>query len=168
MVEAALFSAGRAVAIDEIQDATSLKKKEVEEALRNLVEEYEKRLKKGETSLEIAKAGEKYVMQVSAEYAEYGKKLAKMEVPKKLLKTLSLIAYYQPIKQSEIKGMVGSIIYEHVKELKNLGLIKTRKSGRTFVIEATEYFYEYFGFDTTDKEKIKEYLIKKLDTYIKK
>lgn len=162
MVEAALFSAGRAVAIEEIQEATSLKKREIEEALNNLMEEYNKRLQKGETSLEIAKAGEKYAMQVSARYAEYGKKLAKMEVPKKLLKTLSLIAYYQPIKQSEIKGMIGSIIYEHIKELKNLGLVKTKKSGRTYIIETTNYFYEYFGFDTTNKEKIKEYLVKKI------
>ncbi len=161
-VEAALFSAGRAVSIDELQDATSLRRKEVEKALKLLIGEYKKRLENGETALEISKAGEKYVMQLNSKYAKYGKKLAKMEVPKKLLKTLSLIAYYQPIKQSELKGMIGGIVYEHIKELKNLGLIKTKKSGRTFIIETTEYFYEYFGFDTTNKEKIKKYLMKKI------
>ncbi len=86
MVEAALFSAGRAVSIEEIQDATSLKKEEIRKVLALLIEEFKKRSEKEETSLEISKAGEKYVMQLRANYAQYGKKLAKMEVPKKLLK----------------------------------------------------------------------------------
>ena len=162
MVEAALFSAGRAVAIEEIQDATSLKKEEIGKALVLLIEEFKKRSEKEETSLEISKAGEKYVMQLRANYAQYGKKLAKMEVPKKLLKALSLVVYYQPVKQSELKGMIGSSVYEYVKELKDLGFIKAKKAGRTYSLEVTEYFYEYFGFDTTDKEEIRRYVVKKL------
>ena len=162
MVEAALFSAGRAIAIQEIQDATSLKKEEIKNALNLLMTEYGKKKAKGETSLEISRAGDKYVMQLDTKYAQYGKKLAKMEVPKKLLKVLSLIVYYQPVKQSELKGMIGSGIYEHVRELKNLGLIKAKKAGRTFCLETTSYFYEYFGFATTNKEKIRKLVVKKL------
>ena len=47
--------------------------------------------------------------------------------------------------------------------MKKRGFIKTRKEGRTKVIEASQYFYEYFGFDVRDKEKIKEVLYKKLE-----
>lgn len=162
MVEAALFSAGRAIAIQEIQDATPLKKEEIKKALNMLITEYSKKKAKDETSLEISKAGDKYVMQLGSEYAQYGKKLAKMEVPKKLLKVLSLIVYYQPVKQSELKSMIGNSIYEYVRELKNLGFIKTKKAGRTFCLETTNYFYEYFGFDTTNKEKIRKLVVKKL------
>jgi segregation and condensation protein B len=162
MVEAALFSAGRAIAIQEIQDATSLKKEEIKNALNLLITEYRKKKAKDETSFEISRAGDKYVMQLDTKYAQYGKKLAKMEVPKRLLKVLSLIVYYQPVKQSELKGMIGSSIYEHVRELKNLGLIKAKKAGRTFCLETTNYFYEYFGFDTTNKEKIRKLVVKKL------
>ncbi|MCD6147141.1 MAG: SMC-Scp complex subunit ScpB [Thermoplasmata archaeon] len=162
IVEAALFSAGRPVSVEEICDATNLGKKEVTKAISSLIEEYKSRGEKGETPIEVSKAGEKYAMQLRAEYAEYGKKLSGMEVPKKLLKTVSLIVYYQPVAQSELKNMVGSVVYDHVKELEELGFIKSKKHGRTKILEATSYFYEYFGFETTDREKIKEYLKEKI------
>ncbi len=162
IVEAALFSAGRPVAVEEICDAVNLGKKEVMNAINALMEEYGKRGAKGETAIEVSKAGEKYAMQLRAEYAEYGRKLSGMEVPKKLLKTVALIAYYQPVAQSEIKNMVGSKIYDHARELEELGFVKSKKHGRTKILEVTTYFYEYFGFDTTDRDKIKEQLKNKI------
>ncbi|MEA2055030.1 MAG: SMC-Scp complex subunit ScpB [Candidatus Thermoplasmatota archaeon] len=162
IVEAALFSAGRPISVDEICDVIHLKKREVVGAVTSLMDEYETRGKKGETSIEVSKAGDKYAMQLRSEYAEYGKKLSGTEVPKKLLKTVSLIAYYQPVVQSEIKNMVGSKIYEHARELEEFGFIKSRKHGRTKILETTTYFYEYFGFDTTDRGKIREYLKNKI------
>jgi len=162
IVEAALFSAGRPVSVEDICDATNLGKKDVMNAISSLIEEYKSRAENDGTSIEVSRAGEKYAMQLRAEYAEYGKKLSGMEVPKKLLKTVALIAYYQPVEQSEMKNMVGSSIYEHVKELEQLGFIKSKKHGRTKILETTTYFYEYFGFETTDREKIKKYLKEKI------
>ncbi|KAA0004513.1 MAG: SMC-Scp complex subunit ScpB [Thermoplasmata archaeon] len=162
IVEAALFSAGRPVSVDEICDATNLGKKEVTSAISSLMEEYKLRAENDDTAIEVSKAGEKYAMQLRAEYTEYGKKLSGMEVPKRLLKTVALIAYYQPVEQSEMKNMVGSSIYEHVRELEQMGFIKSKKHGRTKILELTTYFYEYFGFETTDREKIKEYLKEKI------
>ncbi|HHH78140.1 MAG TPA: SMC-Scp complex subunit ScpB [Thermoplasmatales archaeon] len=158
IVEAALFSAGRPVAVEEICDAVNLGKKDVIKAIESLMDEYRARGEKGETSIEVSRAGEKYAMQLRSEYAKYGQKLSGMEVPKKLLKTVALIAYYQPVAQSEIKNMVGSKIYDHARELEEMGFVKSKKKGRTKILEVTTYFYEYFGFDTTDREEIKKKL----------
>ncbi|RLF44855.1 MAG: SMC-Scp complex subunit ScpB [Thermoplasmata archaeon] len=156
IIEAILFAAGRPISKEEIIKA-GVRKKEIEEAVKELMKEYKN------SAVEIAIIDDsKYVMQLREEYAKYVKKFAPMELSKSLLKTLSIIAYHQPIKQSELKKIIGSQIYEHVKELKKRGFIKTKKEGRTKIVEASPYFYEYFGFDTKDKEKIKEALHKKL------
>ena len=85
-----------------------------------------------------------------------------MEIPKKLLKTLALIVYHQPIKQSELQNILGPKVYEHVKELHELGLIRTRREGKTKILTTTKRMPEYFGISTTDKEEITKWLIKKL------
>ena len=85
-----------------------------------------------------------------------------MEIPKKLLKTLALIVYHQPIKQSELQNILGPKVYEHVKELHELGLIRTRREGKTKILTTTKRMPEYFGISTTDKEEIRKWLIKKL------
>ena len=70
------------------------------------------------SAIEIAEVGGKYVMQLRTEYADYARKFAPMELSRGMLKTLALIAYHQPIKQSELKNMIGSQVYERVKEQK--------------------------------------------------
>lgn len=161
-MEAALFSAGRPLAIEEIVEAVPLTRQQVEKAIAVLMDDYARRGSAGQTAMEVARAGDKYVMQLRSAYAGYGKKLSGMEVPQHLLKTLSLVAYYQPVTQADMKDMVGSKIYDHVRELSNLGFLRARDHGRTKLLEVTTYFYEYFGFDTTDREKIKEYLKKRI------
>lgn len=171
VVESALFSAGRPLAIEEIKDATGLTVEQIKKALESLMKDYKER----ETAIEIAKAGNKYAMQVKAEYAQHAVKLAEMEVPKKLLKTLALIAYHQPLKQSELLRMIGPKVYEHVKELHELGLIMARRDERTKILYTTSRFPEYFGIDATNKKDIKKWLerkagvriedVKKSDTY---
>jgi len=101
-------------------------------------------------------------MQVRSQLAEHVKYFAQMEIPVKVLKTAALIAYHQPIKQSELQEMFGSKVYDHVKELHELGLIKKRQDGRTIVLTTTPHFSEYFGSETTDKKKIKEWLVEKV------
>lgn len=158
IVEAALFSAGRPLSIKEVQDSTGLQKWEIIDALAVLMDFYEK----SDGAIEIGKAGEKYAMQVKAQYARYATKLAKMEIPQKLLKTLALIAYHQPIKQSELVRIIGPKVYEHVPELCETGLISARQEGQTKILCTTSLFPEYFGIDSTDPDEIKKYLAKKV------
>lgn len=157
-VEAALFSAGRPLSLEELCEALDMKEKAVRSAIEHLQEEYRAAGEKDETAMEVARAGDKWVMQLRSKYASSGQKLSPREVPKKLLKTVSLIAYYQPVKQSDVRDMLGSKVYDHVPELEELGFVRGRPHGRTKLLEATDYFYEYFGFETTDKEKIRDQL----------
>jgi|Deesub1362A_J573_1020465.scaffolds.fasta_scaffold06881_3 segregation and condensation protein B len=159
IIEAILFAAGRPISKEEIIKA-GVKKRDFEKAIKQLIKEYQ------DSAIEIvAIDDEKYVMQLRNEYAVYAKKFAPMELSKGLLKTLAIIAYHQPVKQSELKKIVGSQIYEHVKELKKKGFIKTRKEGRTKIVETSPYFYEYFGFDMKNKEKIRKILYKKIAAF---
>jgi segregation and condensation protein B len=157
VVEAALFSAGRPLKIIEIKDATGLSENVIMDSLEKLVNEYNG---KG-TALEISKVGEKYVMQVKAEFAKHVVSLAQKEIPDRLLKTLALIGYHQPVKQVDLMRMIGAKVYEHVHELDALGLINSKKDGRTKILTTTKRFPEYFGIDTTDRKKIREWLGKK-------
>src|SRR5688500_17713538 len=95
VVEAALFSAGKPVSVEEIVSLTFLEPDSVKDALKELAKEYDAR----ETVLEVSKAGAKWAMQVRTMAAEPATKFAPPEIPSKLLKTLALIAYHQPMKQ---------------------------------------------------------------------
>ncbi|MGQ0535947.1 MAG: SMC-Scp complex subunit ScpB [Methanobacteriota archaeon] len=154
IVEAALFSAGKPILVEEIAEKTGLSVTEVKKALPVLIEKY----KAAESSLEVARAGEKFAMQLKASYAEHARHLAPMQVPMKLLKTLALIAFHQPILQADLKDLVGSKVYEHVHELKELGLVATREHGLSYMITTSETFPEYFGIPATDREAIRRHL----------
>ncbi len=157
-VEAALFSAGRPLSTEELSEALDMSDKAVVQAIEQLQQEYAAAAEEDATAMEVARAGDKWVMQLRSRYASYGQQLSPREVPRKLLKTVSLIAYYQPVKQSDVRDMIGSKVYDHVPELEDLGFIRATPHGRTKLLEATDYFYEYFGFETTDREQIREQL----------
>ncbi len=151
VVEAALFAAGKPILVEEICEASGLRPEVVKDALKALVKEYEAR----DSVLEIGKAGTKWAMQVRSKASEPAAKFAPMEIPLKTLKTLALIAYHQPMKQSELVDMLGSKIYDHVPELIERGLIRAREEGVTKILTTTALFPEYFGIDAESPEQIR-------------
>ena len=88
-VEAALFSAGRALDATEAAEATGLSRNKALGALEALVELYKTR----EGALEIVKLGHKYALQLKPEAIEYGRRLAPQEIPAYLLRTLAPVSY---------------------------------------------------------------------------
>lgn len=158
VVEAALFSAGKPLAADELAENTGLDRRKVTDYLKELQQRYAA----SASALEIGRAGEKWSMQVRTAYAEKTTRLAPMEIPIKLLKTLALIAYHQPVLQSDLKDMIGEKVYEHVALLVDLGLVKKRVHERSFHISTSEAFPEYFGIPASDREGIKHYLAEKV------
>jgi segregation and condensation protein B len=156
VVEAALFSAGGPIAVQDIMNQSGLGNSAVESALKTLVKEYGAR----DTVLEVGKAGTKWAMQVRSRASDEAAKFAPMEIPKKTLKTLALIGYHQPMKQSELKEMIGSKVYDHVAELKERGLVKSRKDGVTKTLSTTALFPEYFGIDATDQFEVRTAMAK--------
>ena len=158
LIEAALFSAGRPLSIRELKELTGMDKNEVASSLRSLVQSYRKR----ETSLEISRVGRKYTMKVREIYAKPVRSLATPDINRKLWKTLALIAYHEPVKQSELQNMIGSRVYGHVKELQELNMITIKTDGNTRMISTTSLFPEYFGIKSGDMGNIKMFLAKKM------
>ncbi len=158
VVEAALFSAGRPVGLEELQQATGLDPELIRSTLRRLIRSSRNR----DTAFEVSKAGAKYAMQLKAEFVPAAAKLAQMDIPKRLLKTLALIAYHQPIKQSALLEMVGPKVYDHVKDLHKLGLILESPQGQTKLLSTSSRFPEYFGIKTTKREEIKTWMAQKM------
>ena len=158
VVEAALFSAGRPVSVEELQEATGLEPELIRQTLRKLIRSSKNR----DTSLEVTKAGGKYAMQLKAELVPAAAKLAQMDIPRRLLKTLALIAYHQPVKQSEVLEMVGPKVYDQVRELVELGLVVAVPRASTKSLTTTQRFLEYFGIPSTRRDRIKRYLAERM------
>ncbi len=165
VVEAALFSAGRVVSVEELAAATKLPEDRVRKALAELEAAYEG----FGSAIEVARIGDRWTMQICSDYTERAEAFAPPEVPREILKTLALIAYYQPLKQSDLFDMVGSKVYEHTQALEQMGLIGRRPSGRTFELTTTRHFIEVFGVRATDRDGIRRILadragVKSVDT----
>ena len=167
LVESVLFSASKPVSINEIKEATSLTPNKIKKTLDELIDDYNVK-RKDETSMEIIKAGDKFTIQVKKKYVDQSVMIAKPEIESNLLKTLTLIAFHQPLKQSNLRRMIGTKAYEHVDELASMKLIHTKKHGSTEMLTTTKLFPEYFGIDTTNPEEIRDFLIKKVAGSVKK
>ena len=158
LIEAALFSSSTPLGLGDLTNLTGLDERTVRKAIRALSSVYRRR----DTSIEIAKVGARFTMQLRPTYANIGTKLSPRQVPVALLKTLALIAYYQPIRQSEIKTMVGDKVYEQVPELRRLGMISAIKFGQTKILVTSKSFPEYFGIGTSTREGIKRWMAEKV------
>ena len=167
LVESVLFAASQPVSIREIQEATNLTKKQVEEALARLIQLYNVE-RKTQTSIEIIKAGDKYTMQVKNKFSDQSMMVSKPEIQSHLLKTLALIAFHQPIKQSNLRRMIGPRIYDHVDELVEMKLVHSKPHGATEMLTTTRLFPENFGIDSTKPEEIRDFLSKKVVGSLKK
>jgi len=153
IIEAALFSAGKSITVEEISEATGLDRRTVRKAAKELIAEYSGR----DSSLTVTQTVGGIALEVRAKYARYTMKLAEQEIPRMALKTLAIIAFHQPIKQSKLKMMIGSRAYEDVKTLREMGLISVRPEGRSYRLETSSRFPDYFGIDP-DPAEIKKHL----------
>jgi segregation and condensation protein B len=144
LVEAALYVAGRPLDLNELcQVIGSRSKKKAQKYADTLMKGYNAR----NTALEIlALKDERYVLQVKAEFTPLIKKLVNRPLLSSgPLKTLSYIAYRQPVSQKRVIDVRGQHAYGHVKLLRDMGLIMAERSGRSMALRTTDYFADYFG-----------------------
>ena len=156
LVEAALYIAGKPLDLNELcQVIGSRSKKKAKKFADTLMQEYAAR----NTSLEIlALKDERYVLQVKADFTPLIKKLVNRPLLSSgPLKTLSYVAYRQPISQKRVVDVRGQHAYGHVKLLKDMGLIIAERSGRSMALKTTDYFADYFGL-TQDTATMKREL----------
>ena len=167
LIESVLFSASKPVSINEIKETTGLTPDKIKKTIEELIEDYNVK-RKNDTSMEIIKAGDKFTMQVKKKYIDQSVMIAKPEIDDNLLKTLTLIAFHQPLKQSNLRRMIGTKAYEHVDDLADMKLIHSKKHGTTEMLTTTKLFPEYFGIDSTKPEEIRDFLIRKVAGSVKK
>lgn len=154
-IEAVLFVTSRAMTIKEIAEIIEQDEMNIESALLDLMFDYSSR----EGALEIDDE-DGYILQVRQEHLDIVEKLCPVELKPAVLKTLTVIALKQPIRQSYLKELRGANAYEHVAELLEKGMITRNKdkNGRSFNIRTTKKFEEYFKLkgDTKTLAKILE------------
>ena len=89
---------------------------------------------------------ERYVLQLKAEFTPLVKKLVNRPLLSSgPLKTLSYIAYRQPISQKRVIEVRGQHAYGHIKMLREMDLITPERNGRSILLRTTDYFADYFG-----------------------
>jgi segregation and condensation protein B len=158
-LEAILFAGGAPLSVKELTEkAGESDFRAVQRALRHLARAYAGR----QTSLEIRRVGDRYALQVREEFLPSVHSVQPIEIPPRTLKSLTLIAYHQPMLQSSLVKMVGETAYQEVAELQSFGLIRAEPKGSTLELTTTARFAEYFGIGSSRPEQIREFLAKKL------
>ena len=152
LLEATLFGAGRSMSVTELCDSLGYDEDEMLDCLYSLRSTL-KRRRGG--ALQIAEVGDRWAIEVKPDIADHLPKEAKTELPKKLLKAASLIAYHQPMSQSRLVELLGQKAYDYVRELAQYGMIDRRKDGNTRRLTTTRRFSEAFGCPYTDRKKVK-------------
>ena len=146
-VEALLFSSGKALDVETLANITKLEKNDIKKALKELKQDYETR----DCSLMILEEGDSWKINVREKYLDMVRKIvADTELPKTVLETLGVIAYKNPILQSQVIKTRTSKAYEHIKLLVELGFVIKEKQGRSYQLKIAEKFYEYFDVANGD------------------
>jgi len=150
MVEAALFMTSRYITAEEIAKMFRITPEEV----RGAIDEIAADLNSEDRGIFLLKGEHGYRLFVKPEYTKYVRSLASYhDLSRGVLRVLALVAYKQPITQSQIVKVIGNRTYEYVKELVDKGLITTVKHGRTKALVPTRQFAEYFGIQSPEDAK---------------
>jgi len=151
LIEAALFMSSKPLTIKELSKLTGISSPgKIEERLKELRKEYEGK------GFEIVRTPEGWVMEVRREMLPRVAHLAPYsDLRDGHKRTLALIAYREPIKQSEVVRIQGNKAYAYIKFLRKKGLIKSESEGRTRILMLTKEFERYFG---EERQRVKETL----------
>jgi segregation and condensation protein B len=155
-IEAALYSSGRALDAEQLAKAAGIssKKRAMDEA-----KAIQSRMKSMLSAVEVVEyPGQRYAMQLKAEYTSVARKFAtKPLLSKAALRTLSFIAYFQPISSADLALRRGSQAYDHLKDLEEVGFLAWERKGRSKLYRTTTEFSEYFGL-SVDPQTLKHQL----------
>ncbi|MEK6974486.1 MAG: SMC-Scp complex subunit ScpB [Nanoarchaeota archaeon] len=141
-VEAVLFTTGRSLTMPEISQLAGIGSIGlIKDALISLREDYGKR----GTSLELVNENDRWKLSLRRDYLYLTEKLlTDAELDRPTQETLAVIAFKQPVLQSDIIKIRGNTAYDHIKLLREEGFVLSDKSGRTRILKLTSKFYDYF------------------------
>ena len=144
LIEAALYVTGNPIGLKTLGSLLDIRSKnKVLKTARNLVNRYTSY----NSALEILELkDERFVMQVKAKFAPRTRRISQQpNLTSGPLRTLSYIAYNQPVLQTKVIEARGGHAYRHLKLLEENNLIFRKGAGRTQIIRTTNYFADYFG-----------------------
>jgi segregation and condensation protein B len=144
MIEALLYASGNPLTLTELCAHLQL---ESERKVSTIIDKISKIYMEDGSALEIKKLpGNRVVLQLKPRHMKQAKRFSmKPLLTSGPLKTLSYLAYNQPIEQTEIAKARGSHSYSHLNILEDMGLIDRKKKGRTKVVKTTTKFADYLG-----------------------
>ncbi len=162
ILESLLFTSEAPLTVSRIREIIpELKPKEIEEAVTNLNEQYQK----GGRTFEIKEIAGGYQLFTLPEYADYIDKLIqtrqKSRLTQKALETVAIIAYKQPLTKHEIEEIRGVNVDGVMKTLLSRNLVtisgRAKAPGSPFLYVTTKRFLDYFGLTgLEDLPKLKE------------
>jgi segregation and condensation protein B len=156
LIEAALYSSGKPLTLDELcRAAGTTSRRKALDAVRRITA----RVNGNFRALEVTQVGEgRYVLQLRREFNPVAKKFATQQLlTRSVLKTLTMIAYFQPVSGSKLSSKKGSQVYTHLRILESMGFIGSTLEGKNHFYRTTSYFSEYFGLPS-DPASIKHKL----------
>lgn len=136
--------AGKPVKKQELADLLKVNSLELEEAIKGVNAKYPGPILIRETS-------ETVFMTVADKYLKSLWFLGKGELSAGELKTLAMVAYYSPVKQSDIIRTRGNRAYEQLDKLEELGLVNREPYSNTKLIKLSRKFFEYFGDEAVSR-----------------
>lgn len=144
LLEAALYVAGRPLDLGTLGSTMGIRSKE---SVLKLAKDLMARYKSYDSPLEILELKDhRFVLQLKARYAPRVSRLSQRPTltigP---LRTLSYIAYNQPVLQTKVILTRGKHSYTHLKTLERLKLITRTRAVKRTVIWTTPFFADCFG-----------------------
>jgi segregation and condensation protein B len=152
-LEAILYLKAQPLSIQEIADYAICEIEDVEEALLILMQDYAMR----DSALEVVETNAGFSLQLREAYMSLVQTIVPTDLGVGALRTLAAIALKGPISQTQLVELRGSGAYQHVGDLAEEGFISKRRqsNGRSFSVQVTEKFYQYFEVDELPKLKLK-------------
>ncbi|MGP8070443.1 MAG: SMC-Scp complex subunit ScpB [Candidatus Bathyarchaeia archaeon] len=144
LIEAALYVTGKPLDLKTLGSVVGFRS---EDKLRELARYLKTKYAADGSCLEVLELSDgRFVMQLKPQYVRQVKRLATRQLlTPGPMKTLSFIAYRQPVTQSHLAKVRGNLAYSHVKQLREIGLITEERLGRTKILRTTPNFADYFN-----------------------
>ncbi len=152
VLEAILFGAGRSMSVEELAELLEKPQTEVQSALQDLQATIRRRR---DSALQLSDVAGRWIFEVRPSLSPHLPESFRADIPQRLLPAAALIAYHQPMAQSQLVDMLGQRAYDHVRDLARMGLIDRRRDGLTRRLTTTRRFAEYFGCPEVEYRKVR-------------
>ena len=146
-MEAALYASGRPLTVEEIARVAGTVS---ERKATAIAREIARAVNSSMQAVEVVEyTGPKFAMQLKAQYTQTARKFATRPLlSRAALRSLSYIAFFQPITSAELVLRRSSAVYQHLKELEDVGFVTSERRGRSKAKKTTPRIAEYFGLST--------------------